>query len=58
MLDIDFDMSVENKEDRFYVCINHNYRLDEEFSTEEIAEERMEEIADIRNNLETELRQY
>ena len=31
VLDLDFDMSVEQAEDKYYVNINHKYRLDEEF---------------------------
>lgn len=58
MLDIDFDMSVEEKDDKFFVKIDRSYRLAEEFLTQDEAEERMCAIADSRNRLEQELRDY
>lgn len=58
MLDIDFDMSVKEENENFYVMINRKYKLDEEFSNEKAAEDRMLEIARARNNLENELREY
>ena len=58
MLDIDFDMAVEEKNGNFYVMVNRRYRLDEEFKREDVAEHRMLEIARARNNLENELRDY
>ena len=58
MLDIDFDMSVEEKDTRFYVRIDRSYRLAEEFLTHDEAEDRMCAIAASRNQLEQELRDY
>ena len=58
MLDIDFDMSVEEKGQRFYIKIDRLYRLAEDFSTRNDAEDRMCAIADSRNRLEKELRDY
>lgn len=58
MLDIDFDMAVEEKNGKFYVMVNRRYRFDEEFKREDVAEHRMLEIARARNNLENELRDY
>lgn len=58
VLDLDFDMSVEQAEDKYYVNINHKYRLDEEFSTEKSAEDQMIYVAGVRNTLENELRNY
>lgn len=57
-LDIDFDMSVEKEGNKYYVAVNHKYRLDEEFRSEEAAEKGMLEIARARNTLENELREY
>ncbi len=56
ILDIDFNMSVDGKEDTYYINVNSKYRLDEEFVCEEAAEEKMIEIAGLRNHLELELR--
>lgn len=58
MLDIDFDMSVEKEKDKFYVSVNHNLKLSDEFTSETEAEEIMLSIADARNNLENELKNY
>lgn len=58
MLDIDFDMTVEEENGKFYVMVNRKYRFDEEFQNEDVAESRMLEIARVRNNLENELRDY
>lgn len=58
ILDIDFDMSVEEENGKFYIGVNRSYRIDEEFLIKSAAEERMLTVADIRNNLEEELRNY
>lgn len=58
MLDIDFDMMVEEENKQFYVAVNRKYRLDEVFYNEKDAEEKMIGIANTRNNLECELRNY
>lgn len=58
MLDIDFDMSVESKDNKYYVNINRLYRLDDDFSNREEAEDKMLYIAGVRNHLEEELRNY
>lgn len=57
-LDVDFDMSVEKKADKYYVAVNRVYRLDEEFETEDVAELAMLAVAKARNSLENELREY
>lgn len=58
MLDIDFDMSIEDENSNYYVRINRQYRLDEIFQNEKSAEEKMCYIAAARNSLENELRNY
>lgn len=58
VLDIDFDMSVEEEDNRFIVKINRSYKLSEDFLTRAIAEEKMLQLADVRNNLEEELKNY
>ena len=58
ILDIDFDMSVEEVNKKYYVNINRNYRLDEEFLTQNDAVDRMLSIANNRNILEQELRSF
>lgn len=58
MLDIDFDMSVEKEDNKYVVMINPLYRLAEEFQEQDEAESRMLSIADERNRLENELRNY
>lgn len=58
ILDIDFDMCVEENHNKFYVAVNRKYRLDEEFPAQSAAEERMIEVAEDRNNLEQELKDY
>lgn len=57
-LDIDFDMCVQEQSNCFYIRINRSYMLDEEFKDEKSAEERMRNIAQARNNLEYELKNY
>lgn len=58
MLDVDFDMSVEEKDNKFYVKVNRNYRLPDEYLNRKDAEERMCYIASCRNNLEEDLKEY
>ena len=58
MLDIDFDMSVEEVGSKYYVSINRRYRDSEEFHSEAEAEDRMIWIMETRNKLEYELSQY
>lgn len=53
-----FDMYVQEEGNYFYIRINHSYMLDEEFKDEKSAEERMRSIAQARNNLECELKNY
>ncbi len=60
VLDIDFDMSIASKENRdgYYVRVNRWYRLNEEFGSEDEAEEAMLHLVNVRNALENELRNY
>ena len=58
ILDIDFDMSVEPDGNKYYVKINHIYRLDGEFNELSEAEDHMLSLANARNQLENELRHY
>ena len=58
ILDIDFDMSVEEKNNKYIVNVNRQYRCAEEYDNEKDAESRMLQIAEMRNELETELRNY
>lgn len=58
ILDIDFDMSVDEKDNKYYVNVNKKYQLPESFENEEDAVEQMLKIATIRNGLENELRNY
>lgn len=58
VLDIDFDMSVEEENNKYVININHQFKLDGEFESEEEAEEWMIHIADSRNKIEAELSQY
>ncbi|MCM1183378.1 MAG: hypothetical protein NC337_08395 [Roseburia sp.] len=60
VLDIDFDMSVTQNDDRdgYYVMVNRRYRLNEKFASEETAEQEMLRIAGMRNSLENDLRSY
>lgn len=58
VFDIDFDMSVEEKNHKYYVVVNSQYHFDGEFSSQLDAEKKMIEIADDRNNLEEELKNY
>ena len=56
ILDIDFDMSVEEKNNSYIINVNRQYRCSEEYDNEKDAESRMLQIAEMRNDLETELR--
>ncbi len=56
ILDVDFDMSVEEKNNRYIINVNHQFHCDEEYDNEKDAESRMLQIAEMRNDLETELR--
>ena len=58
ILDIDFDMSLEEKNNKYIVNMNRQYRCAEEYDNEKDAEARMLQIAEMRNDLETELRNY
>ena len=56
ILDIDFDMSVEEKNNRYIINVNRQYSCAEEYDNEKDAESRKLQIAEMRNDLETELR--
>ena len=63
ILDLDFDMLVEEdkreKERKIYkIMVNPNLTLDEVFYDKTSAEKRMLGIADARNELENELRNF
>lgn len=58
VLDIDFDMSVEKKNNKYFLNINREFTLDGEFNSEKAAETQMLAIADSRNRLEAELFSY
>lgn len=58
VLDIDFDMSVEKKNNKYFLNINREFTLDGEFNSEKAAEAQMLAIADSRNRLEAELFSY
>ena len=58
ILDIEFDMRVEEKDNKYYVAVNKKYRYDMEFENEDDAEDQMILIANARNNLENELKNY
>ena len=49
-------MSVEEKNNRYIINVNRQYRCAEEYDNEKDAESRMLQIAEMRNDLETELR--
>lgn len=55
ILDIDFDMSVFQKDGKYCVKINAKYRLDEQFDNQEDAESQMLMVTDTRNKEEAEL---
>ena len=56
--DLDFDMSIEKEEDKFFVKINSQYKVDVVFQNEKDAEECMRTIVNVRNKLEEDLLQY
>ena len=58
VLDIDCDMSVKEANGKFVVRINKNYTDTELYNTKKEAEERMLDLADMRNSLEEEFRQF
>lgn len=58
ILDIDFDMSVKEENDKFYVMISKQYREDEEYDTLEEAEAQVKYLSKVRNQLEQELRNF
>lgn len=59
VLDIDFDMSVElSNNGKYCVNVNNIYHFDEEFNSQDEAEEKMVHIANVRNHLESELSNY
>lgn len=58
ILDIEFDMCVQEKDNKYYVAVNKKYRYDMEFENEDDAENQMILIANARNNLEHELKNY
>lgn len=55
ILDIDFDMTVEKENGKYYVVVNQNYKYDEAYETEEDAVDQMRYIVNVRNKLEEEL---
>lgn len=57
-LDIDYDMSIEEENGEYFVRINSEYRDAEKYETREQAEKAMLKLADERNALEEELRNY
>lgn len=58
VLDIDYDMSIENCNGIYYIWINSQYKYAEEYKTLRQAEDAMLHIAENRNALEEELRNY
>lgn len=58
ILDLDLDMNIGMKDDRYVVNLNNTYRLYDTFSTKEEAKIQMFSIANARNKLESELREY
>lgn len=60
ILDIDLDMHVEKNKDRkgFSVVVNSRYILSGTFETEEEAEDAMIGVANARNDLENELKNF
>lgn len=57
-LDIDFDMKVEQYGDKYRVRVNRSFYLDEIFDSEAEAEQAITAVAQCRNSLEQELRNY
>lgn len=58
ILDIDFNMSVKEKDGKYRIAVNNSYYFDEDFDNEKDAEKQMLKIADSRNSLENELRNF
>lgn len=58
VLDIDFDMYIRVKNNKYYVMANSELRIDTEYDSEQEAEEGMINLAQIRNDLESELDYY
>ena len=57
ILDITFDMSVENQNGKYVLKINNNYYSKDPFDTKIAAENELLRLADCRNQLEDELRE-
>ena len=57
ILDLDLDMSIGMKDDKYIVNLNNKYRLYDTFLTKEDAKFQMFSIANARNKLETEFRE-
>lgn len=57
-LDIDFNMKIEQRGKEYFVKVNRSYYLDSSFENETEAENAMVQVADCRNGLEQELRNY
>lgn len=58
MLDIDFNMYVNEEHGNFFVQVNQRYRLDDSYPTRKAAEDAMLAVAAQRNKLEEELKGY
>lgn len=58
LLDIDFDMYVRQEKSKYYVMANSELQIDTEYDSEQEAEEGMINLAQIRNDLESELDYY
>lgn len=52
MLDIDFDMSISEKNSRYTIRINRTYNYKDDFATKREAEDMMESVAEARNHIE------
>lgn len=58
ILDLDLDMSIGMKDGKYVVNLNKNYKLYDTFLSKEDATFQMFSIANARNKLEEELREY
>ena len=58
ILDIDFDMTIEQDKGKYYILVNQNYRYDGTYETMEDAADQMRYIVNVRNKLEEELSDY
>lgn len=58
ILDISMDMSIVEKDRKYYVKVNKNYYLDETFEDKKQAEDALIGLSNARNELENELRMY